>query len=303
MRTSSTFALIATMPLLVAATPQPVRLQPSSPWVLDYAENSCRLSRAFGTGKDQTILQFESTAPGEMSMIAIGRPLQTGAEEIPGKFLPVQDDPFKGKAEIATNKRPGVLWAKVALLPAALIARDKAEGELRKAHPGVRPPPIDLADKAEHRAARQAFAAAVTELEIDSRRNRPVILETGSLGEAIKSLGKCNRDSLRDWGIDPDVEDKIVRPVWAPDVVSWFTSDDYPASKLGKESEVRVRLLVDAAGKVTKCTSLSHFDEPEFNQVTCEKFMKRARFRPAELADGTKVPSYYINRVVFRMER
>jgi len=299
MRTSSTFVVCTALPLLLAASPQPVRLQPSSPWVLDYAENSCRLSRAFGTGKDQTILQFESTAPGEMSMIAIGRPLQTGAEEIPGKFLPVQDDPFKGKAEIATNKRPGVLWAKVALLPAALIARDKAEGELRKAHPGVRPPPIDLADKAEHRAARQAFAAAVTELEIDSRRNRPVILETGSLGEAIKTFDTCNRDSLRDWGVDPDVEDKIARRPWSPNVSSWFTPEDYPGAMQmqGKQSEVRVRLLVDAAGKVTKCTSLSHFDEPEFNRVTCDKFMKRAKFLPAELADGTKVPSYYINRV------
>jgi hypothetical protein len=29
--------------------------------------------------------------------------------------------------------------------------------------------------------------------------------------------------------------------------------------------------------------------------------MKRARFEPAELADGTKVPSYYVNRVKFRM--
>ena len=139
----------------------------------------------------------------------------------------------------------------------------------------------------------------MTELEIDSRRNRPVILETGSLGEAIKTFDTCNRDSLRDWGVDPDVEDKIARRPWSPNVSSWFTPEDYPGAMQmqGKQSEVRVRLLVDAAGKVTKCTSLSHFDEPEFNRVTCDKFMKRAKFLPAELADGTKVPSYYINRV------
>lgn len=96
MRTNSTIALLAAMPLLVAASPQPVRLQPSSSWVLDYAENSCRLSRAFGNDADQTILQFESTAPGELSMIAIGRPLETSLEEVPAKFLPVQDKAFKG---------------------------------------------------------------------------------------------------------------------------------------------------------------------------------------------------------------
>jgi hypothetical protein len=303
MRTNSTFALLAVMPLLVAASPQPLRLQPSSAWVLDYAENSCRLSRAFGKDADQTFLQFESTAPGELGLIAIGRPLQTILEEIPAKFLPVQDKAFKGKAELATNKKPAVLWPAISLLPASIAERGEARGDWRKAHPSVRPPPIDLKQRDEDRAARQAFASAASAFEIDARRNRPVILETGSLGEAIRMFDKCSRDSLRDWGVDPDLEDKIVRPAWAPDVLSWFSSDDYPGTMLrqGKESEVRVRLLVDAAGNVSKCTSLSHFDEPDFNRVVCDKFMKRAKFHPAELADGTKVPTYYINRIVFKM--
>jgi hypothetical protein len=303
MRTNSTIALLTALPLLVAASPQPVRLQPSSAWVLDYAENSCRLSRAFGTDKDKTVLQFESTAPGELGMIAIGRPLQTGSDEIPAKFLPVQDKAFKGEPELTVSKRSAVLWSGISLLPAVLVERDKNKGDWIKAHPGDRPPPIDRKERDETRAARQAFASAATELEIDARRSRPVILETGSLGEAIKVFDKCSRDSLRDWGVDPDIDDKIVRRAWSPDVFRWFTSDDYPAVMVrqGKESEVRVRLLVDAAGNVSKCTSLSHFNEPDFNRVVCDKFMKRAKFRPAELADGTKVPSYYINRVVFKM--
>ena len=69
----------------------------------------------------------------------------------------------------------------------------------------------------------------------------------------------------------------------------------------GQQSDVKVRLLIEAIGKVTKCTSLSHFKEKSFEQVVCDKFMKRARFEPAELADGTKVPSYYVNHVIFRM--
>ena len=69
----------------------------------------------------------------------------------------------------------------------------------------------------------------------------------------------------------------------------------------GQESEVRVRVLVDASGKVTKCTSLSHYDAPEFNRIVCDKLTKRARFEPAELADGTKVPSYDTTRIVFRI--
>jgi hypothetical protein len=44
----------------------------------------------------------------------------------------------------------------------------------------------------------------------------------------------------------------------------------------GKESEVRARSPVDTAGKVTSCTSLSHFDAPEFNKVACDKPTARA---------------------------
>ena len=301
MRTNSTIALLAVMPLLVAASP--IRLQPSSGWVLDYATDSCKLSRAFGTDADRTLLQFESTAPGELSIYAIGRPLKTSETEVPAKFLPVQDQTFKGEAKETVDNRPAALWAGVDLLPAFFIERDKYKKAQRKAHRDVRPPPTDLKERDARRAARQAFADAAIELEIDARRSRPVILETGSLGAAIKMFDKCSRDSLRDWGVDPDLEDKIVRDVWAPDPGRWFSPDDYPEKMWQqlKESEVRVRLLVDAAGKVTKCTSLSHYDEPSFGKVVCDKFMKKAKFEPAELADGTKVPSYYIQRIVFRM--
>jgi hypothetical protein len=144
MRTNSTTALLAALPLLAAAAPQPVRLRPATSWVLDYAEDSCRLSRAFGTEADHTVLQFESTAPGELSMVAIGRPLQTGSEEIPAKFLPIQDKAFKGEPELTTSKQPAVLWSGISLLPAVLVERDKNQEDWRKAHPDIRPPSIKL---------------------------------------------------------------------------------------------------------------------------------------------------------------
>jgi protein TonB len=70
----------------------------------------------------------------------------------------------------------------------------------------------------------------------------------------------------------------------------------------GHESVVRFRLLVDATGKITKCTSLSHFQEKQFEQLVCEKIARRARLRPAELEDGTKVPSYFVDTVRFQVD-
>jgi hypothetical protein len=171
--------------------------------------------------------------------------------------------------------------------------------------PNVRPPARDLLELARVKAERQAFAAAATALEIKVKRTAPVVLETGPLGAPIAAFDKCSRDSLRDWGVDPDLEDKIVRPAWAANPYRWFSSDDYPTDLLvkGQQADVTVRVLVDAAGRVTKCTSVSHFKEKRFDEITCAKFTSRARFEPAELADGTKVPSYYTKRVIFMMAR
>lgn len=295
MKLTTLIACLAAAPLLLAAAPEPVRLKPSSPWIVDYAENSCRLIRNFAEGKDKTVLVFESPSPGSMSMLAIGRPLGTSREEVTARFLPLEHEPIKGvSATSTTSRQPAVHWLTVPLVPDALAALERARIE-ENARSRVRPPPIDLNQRAAIRAARRAFAAAVNALEIGTRRNRPVILETGSLGKPMEMFDKCTRDSLRDWGVDPDLEEKIVRPVWTPDASRWFSADDYPRDMLrqGQQSELRARLLVDATGKVTKCTSLSHFDAPAFNKLVCDKLMSRGRFEPAELADGTKVPSYY----------
>ena len=130
-------------------------------------------------------------------------------------------------------------------------------------------------------------------------------METGSMGEPIAMFDECERDLLRQWGVDPAIQDKIVKSVWAPNPLNWFSSNDYPTSALAQsaESTVNVRLAVDSSGKVTKCVSLSAFAAPEFNKVVCNVYLTRARFAPAELADGTKVASYYSQIVTFRIPR
>jgi hypothetical protein len=300
MRLTSIAVLLSFTPALIAAA-QPIRLQPSSPWVVDYAENSCRLVRTFGTGDGKVIFGLESESPEQVDMLVVGGPLASYSDEVPARFLPFQNKPMEGEPE-NSDRGPGVLWAHVRLLPDDLSDRLEQKGKV-SSRPGVRPPPLDLAEEAQIKAERLKFASAATELEIDARRNRPVILETGSLGGPIKAFDKCSRDSLRDWGVDPDLEDRIVRRPWSPNVAKWFSPDDYPPNMVanGEESDVKVRLLVDASGNVTKCTSLSHFREPAFNKVVCDKFMKRAHFQPAELADGTKVPSFYTNHIRFRI--
>src|SRR2546423_1697268 len=81
---------VVAAPLLMAGAPQPVRLQPSSQWIVDYAENSCRLIRTFGEGEDKTVLLFESPSPGSLDMLVVGKPLETSLSEVAVTFLPAE---------------------------------------------------------------------------------------------------------------------------------------------------------------------------------------------------------------------
>jgi protein TonB len=79
-------------------------------------------------------------------------------------------------------------------------------------------------------------------------------------------------------------------------------SNDYPIDSIrkGEESVVAVRMLVDASGRISDCTPITSASSPAFGKVVCSKFM-RAKADPAELEDGTKVPSYIVQEVQFRL--
>jgi hypothetical protein len=113
----------------------------------------------------------------------------------------------------------------------------------------------------------------------------------------------CNHEQMADWGLDPSVQDKIVlRAVNKRDLVTLFSERDYPYLPLqaGQMSVVAARLIVGADGKVSRCTSLTPFTGEGFKEVVCKR-LSMAVFEPAQLADGTKVPTYQTVRVRFRM--
>src|SRR5579884_2300647 len=121
MRLSAFLACASAAPVIIAAS-EPVRLQPSSPWNVDYAENSCRLIRTFGEGKTRTVLMFESGAPGEMDLLLVGNPVESYSEKVAARFLPNGGKEFVGQTEQAANREPAILWSTVYLAPDAAIA-------------------------------------------------------------------------------------------------------------------------------------------------------------------------------------
>ena len=119
----------------------------------------------------------------------MGSRLATDREKVPAKFLPVQGEPINGDVVFTADaKQAAVFWHDVPLLSDRTIAVLKKRDDQERAHKDQRPAPINLVERDAERAERAAFTAAATELQIEPRWNRPVILETGSMGAPIKGI-------------------------------------------------------------------------------------------------------------------
>ena len=303
MRLKSLVACVALCPLLVGAS-APVHIPSSSKWVLDYANDSCRLIKQFGEGATLAKLAFEGVAPNEMTMLVIGgtlRPSQ-GDGEVKARLLPGADDTSTGAAAEAGGKG-AAFWTSIPLTPG--WKGDRKPGDSHNLRDDAVRKGADLIEREAARAKRVALATNTTAVSIIPAVGRAMVLETGSMGKPIAMFDECERDLLRHWGVDPAIQDKIVKPVWGTSPLNGFSSNDYPNDALARreESTVTVRLAVDSSGKVTKCASLSVYSAPDFNKVVCNVYLTRAKFAPAELEDGTKVASYFSQSITFKIPK
>lgn len=272
MRFRSILACLAVSPLLIGAA-EPVQLQPSSQWDLDYGKNSCRLIRLMGEGKQQTKLVFESVGPGDLTMLVIGRPLYSPKYEpaVTAKFVPAETDDYKGTAAVgAGGHEAAAFWSNLGYTNTVgddVMARSNA-------------------------------------IQVNVEGGHPAVLATGDLGPAMQALDKCEQDLLADSGLDPAVQAKIARPASAPGLQQWLRGEVIFGANEQQEriSEASFRLLVDATGHVTNCASVSRFNVPEFDVALCNAIEKGAPIQPAQLADGTKVPSYLVEHIDFELE-
>lgn len=294
-------AALMLLSLSGAAPREPQVLAPVSKWVVHFGEESCKLGRQFGDAGKPTTLLIERIAPdAPMTLLVSGAPLRSKPADGDAKasFLPFAGHEFKdgNVAEVISDKSTAILWPRV----------DFLDG-WKKEDDEYKPPkdvgPIDLAEVAARKALIVANSAKVTGLLITEPSKRQTLLQTGSMQRVYELMETCARDQLAGWGLDPDVQDKIVLPpVSIRSLARLFSSDDYPETALakGEQALISARLMISPEGKVTKCTSLTPFRAEEMSKITCDK-LQQAVFRPAELGDGTKVPTFVTTRIQFKM--
>lgn len=258
---------------------QALRLAPTTPWALEYADENCRLVRTFGIGEQEVTLGLTAYQPGGIFQLsAIGhltRTLRTPATvgirlgDVEGYDLRFMQVDFGG--------RPGILITNpitVGPLPAEAIASLEA-----------RRPVASYSDP--------EVEARVTEIGFVDGFEQEFILQTGSLGAPMRALKDCNAELLTHWDIDQVAHTGLSRiafpttPPWR-----WIEMNGYPR-ELRRPTMINYRLIVDAEGNVAGCHVAGLADTEEFSRVTCEQLSENARFDAALDANGNPVRSYY----------
>lgn len=280
---------------------EPLRLAPSSKWNLNYATDSCRMVRSFGTGKDEVLLVLDKFQPGPMLYMTLaGDPVKVRGERRMAviRFGPNEREqrrPFdkatRGKGVPAVLIDGAVLVAGVDEIWEASLRWEVEPGE--DGPPGTPLPDIDPARN-----------ALVNSLEIDIAGKATIRLDIGAMGKPMAALATCTDALLRDWGVDVAAHRALSRKaIPASNPGRWLNSGDYPSNMLmsGYQGLVHFRLIVDEAGKAKSCHIQQSTRPEEFEQAVCKGIMKRAQFQPALDAAGKPVISYYLNRVRFKM--
>ena len=197
MRKLLSIALIAGM---VSPAPalakEPVRLRSSSKWLLNYADESCRLARKFGEGDQQVTLFLDQLAPGDWFQIVLsGKPLRSLTRDAPRSDLSFRFGPNEAADDVEANT--GTLGE----LPAALISGSHRIAPLTAEEKESREAAQKLGQDFDPPALGAEREKAATYLEV-TKGSMDIILETGSMNAPLTALRKCSWDTIRSWGLD-----------------------------------------------------------------------------------------------------
>lgn len=294
---AAAFALLGAPVPAQAANPPPA-LAPSSPWVVNYAEDSCRLVRMFGEGEQQVRLEFRMFAPEKSFwVLASGKPFASapiGVVQISSRFDPDDKDTEESALRGQLNETtPAIMFPASFETAAARHAASEAYKKDLDAY---------LRDVNSFDTGREAQVDA---LAIKIKGGASVTLKIGAMHAPMDAVRTCLDNLLASWGVDPKTQKSLTRPPWpASSPAEWLKSDDYPEEMLAQNISdiVNFRLTVDAAGVPTACNVLTMESRPEFIKASCDNLMKHARFKPALDANGKPVPSIYVDSVRFESE-
>lgn len=271
-----------------AADDAPVILEPSSQWVVNFAEDHCRLTRTFGGEGNRHVLFFEQSGPSAWFGFTVAGPQlrRFGTARIKVRFgaHPVNTGSlaYTGSVE---NFGSALIYSRLKFAP-----DDSREPDFGERLHSL--PEIGLAQ-----------AAMVSNVSVRQGK-REIIFETGKLTEPVNVLNQCAQNLLISWKLDLDRHRTATRlPVWTNGIeVAKKIQANYPESALqkGEQAILHMRAIIDETGKVAECATVKATIAESFNSVACNA-MKIARFEPALDQHGQPMRSFYITTISYKI--
>lgn len=268
--------------------------KPASVWQMDYADDSCRLSRTFaGEGGTVTLVleRFEPDDGLTIALISDALKRYRNSKEITFAFGPGGEERSQGMASATLDDgRTYYSLGTIALVPKPDLRAVDFAGRSK-----IEAQPI-------HPEAESAAAKGFVAFDVTAGFSRNVRLELDSMEPPITAMQSCVEELVGHWGIDVERHRTMSRrAVPAESPGKWLGRDAFPqgAAWNGRGGRTAVRLMVDETGKPTSCHVQRRAEAEAFNTSACNILMRNGKFRPALDADGRPMPSYYVTTFVF----
>ena len=276
---------------VLAAAParaEPVVIQPSSPWNVDFGDDKCRLARFFGEGEYRHLLSFEMYWPDVGAGMMVAGPAMKPFASLRQTDLqfyaaqaPRETEPFGGRAG---EYGDALIYSSVRLTESG--PPQESYEDVETSLPGL---DTAFGEKAGFVRLKQGRAE--------------IRLETGPMGKAFELLNQCTLGLVESWGLDPEKHRTLTR------MARWTNSralvrriqESYPIAALstGEQGILRMRVIVSETGTVESCTLLKSTVTRNLDSPAC-KFMQRATFEPALDAEGKPMRSYFVTSITYR---
>jgi len=292
----ATFSGVFPMSPLPAKSESVLQLKPSSNWHMHYADDSCRIMRTFGEGRQKVAFYLERFEPGDnFSMLVAGRPFRSISKR-EYAFVRFGEGQVTTRLNFTNGSLPdfesamifGGTWFGAQPTDGDKISKPKTQKDVFS----------------------QIFApdaeSAIEWISVKRPNQKAVVLETGSMGRPMVAMRQCTDRLLTRWGVDIEKHRDLasrVKPANNPG--RWVRASEYPSDLLskGQQGIVHFRLSVDSHGSPTEC-HIQKSTRPEgFDKAVCDALMRRARFEPAKTRDGESIASYWRSAARFEISR